>query len=86
MESWAERRNRIKTALVLAHRKRDWEKAKKLSQQYQALKKYHYCIDCGKPISVTTLSRCGMCYCRHRHYSKTLQPIKEEGAPHPEGA
>ena len=41
----------VKAALIAAHRAKDWEKAKKLSQLKQKLKKRRYCKICGVRIN-----------------------------------
>ena len=63
-------------ALVLAHSSKDWDIAKKLSQQRQRLKwflnkvvlRQNYC-SCGSVISVAA-KRCFPCYQKHRYRRK----------------
>jgi hypothetical protein len=60
----------IKADLVVAHRAKDWEAAKLLSQEkYRAQKKKH-CCDCGTRILSGT--RCHMHARTHRYYARSL--------------
>lgn len=67
---------RNKALLVEAHRNGDWESAKRLSQEREALKRkrMNRCIDCGTPIGKKSRThkqpkeRCGLCSIRHRFY------------------
>ena len=62
----------IKTRLVEAHRKQDWEEAKRLSQEKQkAKKRINKCIVCGVTIYPFTM-RCSMHHRTWKHYSHSL--------------
>jgi len=71
----------IKAALIVAHRKGNWERAKILSQEKERLKRAAKprCVDCGVAIrntkrnSATGVSvRCYMHHVIHKYYSRAI--------------
>lgn len=66
----------IKALLVEAHRSKDWELAKRLSQLKQRMKHKRYCF-CGVPIHRASGNTPGAQRCRlhatvHRYYSRAI--------------
>ena len=61
----------IKREMVRAHIADDGERLRELSAQKQALKKKHFCVDCGCSIH-TMATRCKPHHVRHRFYRNAI--------------
>ena len=74
--------SQIKPLLVAAHRAKDWDLAKSLSQAKEKAKTTGKCCDCGKSIAThryrsragvqVQVQRCRMCSVRHRFYAHAI--------------